>query len=191
MAKVTMPLLSGTASGKIAGSMVHFGWKGRAVVRQLVTPSNPKTGGQGDQRLALGTAGKALKVVQEDSAYIGFARAVTTSGQTWISWLAQYIVKNFFPDASAYDTVHAAYAAHSAKSSFDSNAATLGMVSFDISYKTGTNHAEPGFQLYLLAKLGVAIHAGDSSKFNASPFTTALASWTSTEVTALVAALAP
>lgn len=46
MARVTGPLMSVSASGKFAGSMVFTTWKGRPVVRQLVTPANPKSAKQ-------------------------------------------------------------------------------------------------------------------------------------------------
>lgn len=46
MALVTGPLLSLDASGQVAGSLVFSKWKGRPYVRQLVTPSNPKSAGQ-------------------------------------------------------------------------------------------------------------------------------------------------
>lgn len=44
--KVTGPGLSITASGKLAGVLVASTWKGRPYMRQLVTPANPKSGGQ-------------------------------------------------------------------------------------------------------------------------------------------------
>ncbi len=46
MARVNGPLMSLDASGSIGGTMVFSKWKGRPYVRQLVRPSNPKSGGQ-------------------------------------------------------------------------------------------------------------------------------------------------
>jgi len=43
MAVVSAPLLSLGASGQLGGAIVYSSWKGRPVVRQLVTPSNPKS----------------------------------------------------------------------------------------------------------------------------------------------------
>lgn len=54
MALVTGPLLSLDARGKMAGSLVFSNWKGRPTVRQLVVPSNPKSGAQTGQRAMLG-----------------------------------------------------------------------------------------------------------------------------------------
>ena len=46
MALVTAPLLSMDASGAVGGAIVFSKWKGRNYARALVTPSNPKSGGQ-------------------------------------------------------------------------------------------------------------------------------------------------
>ena len=43
MARVQGPLFSLGASGKLGGSIVFATWKGRAYVRELVRPTNPKT----------------------------------------------------------------------------------------------------------------------------------------------------
>jgi len=51
MAKVKMPLMSASASGKIANSLVYFTWKGLDVVRSYVVPSNPNTTSQQTQRV--------------------------------------------------------------------------------------------------------------------------------------------
>ena len=46
MVKVAAPALSLSASGSIGGVMVYSSWKGRPYVRELVKPSNPKSGAQ-------------------------------------------------------------------------------------------------------------------------------------------------
>lgn len=43
MARTVGPLMSLDASGSIAGTIVYSKWKGRNYVRQLVTPSNPRS----------------------------------------------------------------------------------------------------------------------------------------------------
>lgn len=53
MARVTAPLLSLSASGKIADVLVASTWKGIPVMRQYVKPSNPQTADQVTQRTAL------------------------------------------------------------------------------------------------------------------------------------------
>lgn len=59
MAKLKAPLLSLGASGKLAKTLVFFGWKGLNVVREYVVPSNPKTASQLTQRGYV-TAGVAM-----------------------------------------------------------------------------------------------------------------------------------
>jgi len=85
MAKVTGPLASFSATGKIGKTLVFFSHLGRNVVRSLVTPANPQTETQGDQRLLLGALGKASKAVAKTSAYLTDVKTVTPSGQTWVS----------------------------------------------------------------------------------------------------------
>lgn len=50
MAKVNAPLFSFNASGKLAKSLVYFGWKGLDAVRSYVIPANPNTASQQTQR---------------------------------------------------------------------------------------------------------------------------------------------
>ena len=52
MAKLTAPLLSLGASGKIADTLVMATWKGIPYARQYVIPANPKTTDQTNQRNA-------------------------------------------------------------------------------------------------------------------------------------------
>jgi len=186
MAKTIMPLMSGGASGKIADMIVFFPWKGHNVVRQWLKPANPMTGKQGDQRLFLGGTGRACKVVQEGSYYIGEGRALATGGQTWVSALVNYIISNIFTSATAYEAVVSAYNSHGAKSAFASNAASLGLTDFDVDYKSTTSKYVAGLQLYILALYGVNMHSLDNEVFNKSPYTKALNSWTSDDVGLLV-----
>lgn len=46
MVRVSAPALSLEASGSLGGVLVFSKWKGRAYVRTLVRPANPKSGGQ-------------------------------------------------------------------------------------------------------------------------------------------------
>lgn len=50
MAVASGPLMSLGASGKLGGAIVFSSWKGRPVVRQLVTPSNPQSAKQTARR---------------------------------------------------------------------------------------------------------------------------------------------
>lgn len=53
MVRVQAPALSLQASGSLAGALVYSKWKGRPYVRSLVTPANPKSGGQVGMRSML------------------------------------------------------------------------------------------------------------------------------------------
>lgn len=64
MAKLTGPLFSIDASGKIADALVYFPWKGRKVVRQWLKPTNPRDVDQKIQRQILASMGKSLKVIE-------------------------------------------------------------------------------------------------------------------------------
>ena len=72
MAKLNAPLFSFSASGKLAGALVFFGWKGINVVRQYVVPSNPKTAAQTTHRGYLTAAVAMVHTAQ--------ARALTPLG---------------------------------------------------------------------------------------------------------------
>lgn len=56
MAKLTAPLMSFGASGKLADALVYFPWKGVDSVRSYVIPANPRTALQMVQRAYLTAA---------------------------------------------------------------------------------------------------------------------------------------
>lgn len=184
-AKVTGPLYSISASGKLANAMVFFGWKGLNVVRQWVKPANPQSEDQGDMRLLLGGVGRAASAVKKTSDYEGqlISKELIPAGQTKQSYLVKKILDTFLYSAAQYEIVATAYGSHSAKAGFDSAAETLGLSPFDVEYKGTDTAFAGGMMVYLLAKLGTTL------EFAGAPYTTALDSWTSTEITAMLADL--
>lgn len=89
MVRVQAPMMSLEASGSIAGALVFSKWKGRPYVRELVKPSNPRSGGQVGIRSMLrflsqdwqnlSTVKKATwldranaKVISTFNAYVGY-----------------------------------------------------------------------------------------------------------------------
>lgn len=97
MARVTGPLLSFDASGSVAGTVVFSKWKGRAYVRQLVIPSNPRSAGQTSNRammkfLAQQWAGlsAAIKATWDDLAaantYSPFNAFTSHNMDRWAQW---------------------------------------------------------------------------------------------------------
>lgn len=83
MALVKAPALSLEASGKLGNAIVFSKWKGRAYVRSLVTPANPKSGGQVGMRAM-------FKFLSQDWANIG-----ATPQATWETRANQAIVSPF------------------------------------------------------------------------------------------------
>ena len=186
MAKVSGPLFSLTASGTIAKAMVHFQHKGQGVVRQWIKPLNKMSPDQGDQRTILGGTGRACGAVKVTSAYNGQLTTLklVKGVQTKQSYLVKEIISRFCSDVTAYEAVAAVYGAHTAKASFDSNAAAIGLYDFSITYSGTTVVYTAGLQLYLLAAVAIAL------QFTGAPYSTALASWSGTQITALVADIA-
>jgi hypothetical protein len=114
MAKVTGPLFSLSASGKIGNAMVHFGWKGRNVVRQWLKPTNPRDQQQKEVRQALAAAGKNVKYcltprsgLPSGSKLYQLLVDAADASQTWNATFAKNILQdlsspaalNFFSDA--------------------------------------------------------------------------------------------
>jgi hypothetical protein len=100
MAKVSGPLMSMDARGKFGNTLVFSGWKGRPTVRQLVTPSNPKTTDQQKSRNAVRAAGAGQHwanltaliltgAIDTDKANI---RDVAPSGQAWNGTLVKAMI---------------------------------------------------------------------------------------------------
>jgi hypothetical protein len=178
MAKVTGPLYSMSASGKIANAMVFFGWKGTNVVRQWLKPSNPQSAGQGDARLIMGGTGKAVSAIKVDEAFHGQMKTlnVIPGGQTKQSFGVKKIIDTFLSTPTLFEAEVTAYEAHLAKTDFDASASAMGLVTFDIEYKATSSTYAGGLMVYLLARL--AIQFG----FTGSPYSTALADWTVTEI---------
>ena len=175
-----------SASGKIADAMVFFGWKGINVVRQWLKPANPRSADQGDQRLILGGTGRACGAVKKTGEYAGQLETLglIPAGQTKQSYLVKKIIDLYMADATAFEAIYTAFEAHSAKADFTSQAGSIALATFDVDYK-GTAHSySAGMQLYILAKVAIAL------AFTGAPYTTALDSWTASEITAMVADLA-
>lgn len=182
MAKVTMPLLSGSASGKIADAMVHFTWKGISVVRQWLKPANPMSAGQGNRRIMLGGLGRAVGEVRPSSTI--HAKLITLglipSGQTKQSYLVKYIADHYITNGTSYVAELALCTGHTSYAAFGASADTLGIVAFDLDYADKAPF-DKALGLYLLAKAGIALG------FTGAPWTTALTAWVTASVTAMVA----
>lgn len=181
MAKVTGPLFSMEARGALGKALVFSGWKGVQYVRQFVTPANPQSGAQGDVRLVLGGLAKACSPIEKDSTFYDRFIDSVPSGQSWISYLIQYMYNILYPNATTYEAMITAVQGHTAYTDWQDAADDANLNCFDLDYKSTSSAFEKAAQLYAIAE------AGFSLGFTTSPFDTALASWTSTEIDALVA----
>jgi hypothetical protein len=182
MAKVTGPLFSMSASGKIANSMVFFGWKGLNVVRQWVIPANKMSADQGNFRTILGGTGRAVGQIKAGKQ---FAQQLITlnlipSGQTKQSYLVKYICDHYLYDHTSYTAELALLTAHTSYTAFQASATTLGLVDFSLSYDT-VGAYDKALGLYLIAKTAIALG------FTGTPYTTAIASWVTADIAGMVA----
>lgn len=186
-AKVSGPLFSLEARGKIADAVVYFPWKGLHVVRQWLKPANPQSSLQGTQRLITGALGRSTSVVGTANAFAADIRANMDAGLTWPSAIAKYMIDNIVNDGTAWDALVTEYEAHVASSDFDDEAADLNLQQLDVAYKGCADLAAPGAILYLLAKFSTAWELLGTKGFQRAPYTTALASWVLADIQTMVA----
>jgi len=186
-AKVSGPLFSLEARGKIADAIVFFPWKGIHVVRQWLKPANPKSGDQGTMRLITGCCGRASSVVATAADFAAEIRTYMDTGLTWPSAITKYMIKNVINDGTAWDALVTEYEAHTATSDFDTQAALLNLQPLDVSYKGCADTATAGMILYILAKFATNWELLGTKGFQRTPYTTALASWDSDDIVAMIA----
>lgn len=116
MAKTTGPLFSMDASGKFGGALVFGKWKGRNVVRQLVTPANPQSADQEASRNAVRCFGEAQRQMNlsaevhagDTATDKALFTAAAPSGQAWNGYLVKSGIGS---NQIHYDAATVAYAA--------------------------------------------------------------------------------
>jgi len=190
MAKVTGPLMSMTASGKLADTLVFFSWKGISTVRQWLVPANPQSADQGDIRLIIGGCGRAAGKVKPDSAYHDKMKDldVIPAQQTKQSYLVQYIKDNYLGGKGAtmtgnYATQLACVTGHTTYTAWAAGADVALITDFDLDFAT-IDPFEKELGLYLLGK--AAIDLG----FTGLPYSITLADWTGAQIDKLVSHMA-
>ncbi|MBA7521987.1 hypothetical protein ES705_14099 [subsurface metagenome] len=97
MAKLKGPLMSLGASGQLAKTLVYFPWKGLAVVREYVIPSNPKTALQLSQRGHLTNSVDLIHAAMADATnplvsldQVAYAALAAAKGRI-ITWFNQAV----------------------------------------------------------------------------------------------------
>jgi len=184
MAKVTGPLMSMSASGKLGDAIVFSIWKGQAYVRQYLIPSNPQSAGQGDTRIIMGGTGKACGKVAVTSPFNDKLQdlGVIPSGQSKQSYLVKYIIDHYLDTLTKYTAELASVTGYDGITSFNAGADTLGITEFDLSYATASPYAK-AVGLTLLYKTCQALG------FTGSEYTPTLSSMTATAVHAFITTL--
>lgn len=182
MAKVTGPLYSMSASGKLGNAIVFFPWKGINAVRQWVVPVNKMSASQGDTRIVLGGTGRA---VGEIKPTFSFAQQLIDlnlipAGQTKQSFMVKYIIDHYIGTSASYTAELAALTGHAEYDVWQANADALGIVEFDLDYASYAPYNK-ALGLYLIAKTAIALG------FTGTPYTTALASWVTADISGMVA----
>ena len=180
MAKVTGPLMSFSASGKIADAIVFGSWKGNNVVRQWLKPANPQSSAQGDTRIAMGGTGRAVGKMVADSSYHQqlIDLGLIPGGQTKQSYMVKYIIDNFISTGTLYAAELAALTGHTAYADWGTSATSLGILAFDLDYATYVEY-DKALGIYLMGKAAIAL------SFTGTPYSIALASWTATQIDAM------
>jgi hypothetical protein len=107
MAKLKGPLLSLSASGAIAKTIVYFNWKGLKVARQWVMPTNPNTDAQKTQRGYLRAAVAMIHTVMaqaahpltavDKAAYASLA-SIESGPRTWFNEISKVWLKTLDPE---------------------------------------------------------------------------------------------
>jgi len=187
MAKVTGPLMSFSASGKIGGAIVYFGWKGINVVRQWLKPANPEKADQGDRRIIIGGTGRAVGEIRPNTGSTitsAFAQQLVDlglipAGQTKQSFLVKYILDHYLLGSTTYAAELAELTAHTSYGAFTEAAGTLNIEEFDLDYAAIAPY-DIGLGLYLIAKSAIALG------FTGTPYTTNITAWVTADVDGMV-----
>ena len=143
MAKVTGPLFSMDARNAFGGALVFSAWKGRNVVRQLVTPANPHSANQETARNRVRLCGAIQHVINMTTAKLSGqtladkarVQAITPAGYAWNGFFTDTLIG---AGGLAYDAGQAAWALLTApeKSAWDTAAAALAVPYASAIYQT-------------------------------------------------------
>lgn len=181
MAKVTGPLMSMSASGKLADSIVFFSWKGVNVVRKWLIPANPQVAAQGDNRIVLGGTGRAVGKIQAAKSFAQqlIDLSLIPAGQTKQSYLVKYIIDHYITGTTSYLLELSACTHHTAYSAFGNAANTLAIVEFDLDYATNAPY-DKALGLYLIAKASIDL------SFDGTPYTSNITAWVTADVNGMI-----
>ena len=169
MAKVEGPLFSLEARGKIGDVMVHFPWKGRAVVRKWLKPTNPRDINQKLIRQKLGAVGRCIgKIVGVSDAVADGSYAVqewkslTPATQIWNAYICKSALTQLASDAK-WILFSASIAGADELVTWQSCALDMGMVTLYATEDAFATNVPPEEQLAAVAFAAVVAGYSDIS----------------------------
>lgn len=186
MAKVTMPLMSGSASGKLADCLVFFSWKGINVVRKWMKPTNPRDVDQKIIRQKLAASGRNTAIIAtpttgllNGSAIYQLIKADTPAGDIWNAHLVRTVMDYVKSDADFTALSAALYGLDSATfTEWETNATGLGFV--DITGSAFATTIEAVLQFYMGAYGAYLMElSGATYVYNTNP-----TNWTDAQILA-------
>lgn len=162
MAKVSGPLFSIEARGKIGNAVVHFPWKGRYCVRRWLIPSNPRDIDQRIVRQKMACIGKPISKIltaselpSDGSAIYEGIKNATPTAQIWNAYFTKTFM-DFAKNELNFTTLRYDFTSSTYTANWDAVAAQLGL-----SDLTGDMYAttiESGLQLFAAAYAAFALN---------------------------------
>lgn len=135
MARVTLPLLGVSATGKLGQAIVYMpiphARQGLVSVRKWLVPKNPKSEEQGDVRLKTKAMGYGVRFIEANSTLQTQLKAATPAGKIWNAYFLGEVFGKSFANVdnalSVWDT-----ATLSAR--WTAIATSLGILDADVDY---------------------------------------------------------
>lgn len=174
MAKLKGPLFSLAAAGKIADTLVYFGWKGLDVVRQYVIPANPRSDRQIVQRDFLKAA--VLEVhnamvylghplTSDDKSAYALAGSLHPTPRTWFNEAVKIMV-DAMVDAQSYAALVSLAATYKAATTADvvgwsvKEATLTGFVKYGVTKSALINSVAANIALHTFTAVMTGLSAG-------------------------------
>lgn len=145
MARVFGGLLSLDANKQFGKVIVYSRWRGIPYARLRVTPSNPRSAAQVENRQFTALAGKVTKAADRTGTLVTYLKTVTPGGQVWNSFFVREMLGTGNLNIKAAETAYETAGNATVKGYFDTAAAA----------KNIENATVPGASTPLPAGLGL------------------------------------
>ena len=184
MAKVTAPLQSFSAAGKVADSLIFQTHNGRNVVRKYFQPRNPRSVDQRRNRVIISLTSQSISSVDSGLPYLTDLLTVVPPTQTWSTYIHKYVTSRFGRGLAGCEALRLDYAGHPNRALIDNFSARIDYRGFFYPNAANTEiFLAGGISFYLLAEIAFEIKA-TTNLFNRPVYDTALNDWTLTHATA-------